>query len=238
MKICVAQTRPAKGNIAKNIEEHIRLVALAGKYGADLVVFPELSLTGYEPTIAHQLAYSGDEPELKRLSISSEQYDMVICPGMPLRSDKGVQIGMLILEPNGMRHTYAKQHLHSDELPYFVPGGKFIILDGVALAICYEISIAEHIETAHKLGARAYVASVAKDSNAIGKSHDRLSTIAQSYSIPVLMANCTGQCDGMECGGMSAAWDNNGKMIESLDKVSSGILLLNTQTMEATSQML
>ncbi len=56
MKICVAQTRPIIGDIQRNIERHKNFIALAGSYGADTVIFPELSLTGYEPTLAEALA--------------------------------------------------------------------------------------------------------------------------------------------------------------------------------------
>jgi predicted amidohydrolase len=47
MKICVAQTRPIKGNIQSNIVNHKKLIDLAVSNGAVIVIFPELSLTGY-----------------------------------------------------------------------------------------------------------------------------------------------------------------------------------------------
>ena len=54
--IAAAQSSSTKGDIAGNLRRHARLVALAKEHGADAVVFPELSLTGYEPTIAAQTA--------------------------------------------------------------------------------------------------------------------------------------------------------------------------------------
>ncbi len=47
MKICVAQTRPVKGDIQTNIDNHKRLIDLAISNGADTIIFPELSITGY-----------------------------------------------------------------------------------------------------------------------------------------------------------------------------------------------
>ena len=52
MKICAAQTRPVKGNIQQNIENHKKLINLAVVNGADIIIFPELSITGYEPELA------------------------------------------------------------------------------------------------------------------------------------------------------------------------------------------
>lgn len=56
MKICAAQTRPFKGDIQKNIDTHKKLINLAVSNGADLIFFPELSLTGYEPKLSKELA--------------------------------------------------------------------------------------------------------------------------------------------------------------------------------------
>lgn len=48
MKNCAAQPRPAKGNISGNIANHKKLIKQAAMDRADLVIFPELSLTGYD----------------------------------------------------------------------------------------------------------------------------------------------------------------------------------------------
>lgn len=56
MKICVAQTRPIKGNISANIESHTKIILLASKLKSNAIFFPELSLTGYEPELAFELA--------------------------------------------------------------------------------------------------------------------------------------------------------------------------------------
>ena len=49
MKISVAQTKPVKGNIESNIDHHKKIIDLAVSYETDIIVFPELSITGYEP---------------------------------------------------------------------------------------------------------------------------------------------------------------------------------------------
>ena len=45
--IAVAQTCPVKGDVDANLEDHLRLAGCAASEGAQLVLFPELSLTGY-----------------------------------------------------------------------------------------------------------------------------------------------------------------------------------------------
>jgi predicted amidohydrolase len=60
-KICVAQTRPVKGDIQSNINSHKNLINLAVAIVAELIIFPELSLTGYDPTLAKELATSAHD---------------------------------------------------------------------------------------------------------------------------------------------------------------------------------
>jgi predicted amidohydrolase len=48
MRICAVQLRPIAGDIAINIARHLKFIELAIAESADLVFFPELSLTGYE----------------------------------------------------------------------------------------------------------------------------------------------------------------------------------------------
>jgi predicted amidohydrolase len=60
--IAVAQTDPLKGNAEANLQDHARFIRAAAKNCANIVIFPELSLTGYEPNLAEGLAMSiGDK---------------------------------------------------------------------------------------------------------------------------------------------------------------------------------
>lgn len=61
MKICIAQTRPVKGDIEQNIQNHKEMIHSVVSHDADMVIFPELSLTGYEPELAEQLATTKDD---------------------------------------------------------------------------------------------------------------------------------------------------------------------------------
>ena len=45
MKICVAQTKPVKGDIEANIHSHEKLIEMAVSVGTDFITFPELSIT-------------------------------------------------------------------------------------------------------------------------------------------------------------------------------------------------
>ncbi len=73
MKVVLAQISPHLGNIQKNLEIHLRAIEKARKEKADLIIFPELSLTGYKlrdlvETVAADPDRSKEIRELKRLS--------------------------------------------------------------------------------------------------------------------------------------------------------------------------
>jgi len=234
MKICVAQTRPFTGDVQTNIEQHHRLIGEAASLGADMIIFPELSLTGYEPTLAVGLATSPDDHRFDTLQQLSTTAGVVIGVGMPTINVAGICISMILFQPGNTRQIYSKKYLHADEEPFFVSGdnlsGLILHKTNAALAICYELSVPEHAEQAWKNGSSVYIASVAKTARGMDQASNRLSNVANTYSMTVLLSNCVGLCDGDLCAGRSAAWDNTGKLIGQLNDRDEGILIVDTGT--------
>jgi predicted amidohydrolase len=239
MKLCVAQTRPVKGDIQANISNHKKLISLAIANGADFIVFPELSITGYEPTLAGELATQLNDHRLDDFQTLSDAARITIGVGMPLKTTDGITISMLIFQPEKARETYSKQYLHADEEPYFVSGHNTIRLPGnIAPAICYELSVPEHAEAAHKAGAEIYMASVVKTAAGTTKAIDTLAAIAKTYSMNVVMANCVGVCDGDICGGRSSVWNLQGELLGQMNDTDEGILIFDTDTPEVIKKTL
>lgn len=234
MKLCVAQVNAVKGDIRSNIENHKKIIDLAISYGADTIIFPELSITGYEPTLAKDLAISINDQCLNDFQGISDAGNVTIGVGAPLKADAGVSISMVLFQPGKEREVYAKKYLHADEDPYFVSGQSTVSLLGeesdVALAICYELSVPEHAEDAYKSGAAVYIASAVKSVGGIDKALARLAEIGEQYEMAVLLANAVGESDGFECAGRSAIWDNGGLLVKQLDTTSEGILVFDTKT--------
>lgn len=236
MKICAAQTRPVKGNIQQNIENHKKLINLAVVNGADIIIFPELSITGYEPELAQELATHVEDPRFDDFQEISDAQQLTIGVGMPIKNETGISIGMILFQPNQARQLYAKKYLHADEEPFFISGQSTVSLIGdkknVALAICYELSVPEHSENAHKSGAEIYIASVAKTADGVEKAAKTLTEIAKNYSMTVFMSNCVGYCDNFESVGESAIWNNQGILVEQLNGIKEGVLIFDTDTQE------
>ncbi len=81
--VAVAQTRPVRGDVPANLDEHVRLALLAAAEGAQVVVFPELSLTGYELDLAEKLAFTEADPRLMPLLDLAHSSGMILVVGAP-----------------------------------------------------------------------------------------------------------------------------------------------------------
>jgi len=80
VKLALAQINTRLGVVEKNLETHLAQIKKAGEAGSDLVIFPELSLTGYvlqdlASTVARKP--SADDPVFKELLSASKQIDIV-----------------------------------------------------------------------------------------------------------------------------------------------------------------
>jgi predicted amidohydrolase/GNAT superfamily N-acetyltransferase len=232
MKIAVAQLRPFKGDVPKNIEKHRSLISLAVDRGADLIVFPELSVTGYEPALADRLAMNAGDKALETFREISDLGNVTICVGVPLRVASGVEIGMVIFQPLKPPFTYSKRYLHSDELPYFTNGGRQEFLQHQAIkiapAICYESLLEEHAKEAAAHGAGVYLASVAKSARGLAKAFLHYPEIAGRYSMFVVMSNSTGPSDNFVSAGQSSVWNREGKLLCRMGEHEEGIIVLDT----------
>ena len=235
MKICAAQTRPARGKVISNIENHKRLISLAVSNDADAIIFPELSITGYEPELAKELATDANDNRFDVFQEISERERIIIGIGVPTKNAAGICISTIVFQPQKPRQTYSKKYLHADEEPFFISGRNSADLINdteIALAICYELSIPEHSENAFKSRATIYAASVVKTTAGVEKACHSLSAIAKKYSMTVLMANSVGMSGDGECAGKTSVWNDEGALVGQLNDADEGIIIIDTNTRE------
>jgi predicted amidohydrolase len=81
VKLALAQINTKLGVVESNLEKHLDYIQRASNDGAELVIFPELSLTGYVlqdlvPTVAHRA--QSDDPVFKELLDASKTIDIVV----------------------------------------------------------------------------------------------------------------------------------------------------------------
>ena len=76
--IATAESSSVKGHIVANVQIHANFVRVAAEHNVDVVVFPELSLTGYEPELAGGLILTPEDARLHLLHELSRRHDITI----------------------------------------------------------------------------------------------------------------------------------------------------------------
>ncbi|MGQ7262686.1 carbon-nitrogen hydrolase family protein [Vreelandella sp. V005] len=242
MKVCAAQFRPIAGDFDTNLAKHHELIELAVTQRANVLFFPELSLTGFEPRLADSLAIEVDDHRLDLFQDCSDNHNLIIGVGMPIVVGSDVYIGMVWFAPGEARRLYAKQQLHSDERPYFVSGREQLLLESQGFkltpAICYESLQMDHANDAAALFSDIYLASVAKPIGGVAKAMKHYPIVARSHNMFVIMANCVGPSDDFLSVGQSAAWNIQGELLGQLDTESEGVIVLDMYSGSASVKKL
>ncbi|MFO0869472.1 MAG: nitrilase-related carbon-nitrogen hydrolase [Pirellulales bacterium] len=145
VRVALAQIAPALGDLPRNLELHEQQLAAARDLGADLVVFPELSLTGYYlRDIVPEVARPLDAPEIRRLAAAAG--DLAVVFGF-VEQDRHHRFfnSAALIERGEVRHVHRKVYLPTyglfDEQRYFAAGHRVQacqspLLGRVGLVVC------------------------------------------------------------------------------------------------------
>lgn len=220
--ISLPQVPIIKGDIAANLATHLSYITQSSALGADLVVFPECSLTGYELTLAKQLAFDRDCTLFKQLSQSAIDNNMTVIAGCPLINSSLTSeqskpaIGAVICFANGDVEFYEKQYLHLGEDTYCRAGEKDYLFDvagfRVALAICADFNAPKHAQDAANQSADLYIVSAMISQSGFAPDSEILSALASKYAMPVLLCNHISPTGGWNACGKNSVWEKSGTL--------------------------
>jgi predicted amidohydrolase len=241
--IAVAQTCPVKGDVKANVDEHVRLARIAASTGAQLVVFPELSLTGYEVSLARELAFSEDDSRLSTLLEASASSSMTLVVGAPVRIGPQLHIGAFILRPDGTTALYTKHRLGAfsasascdgivppAEATVFHPGDRNPLIHigdtTAAVAVCADIGRPSHPQQAADRGANTYLASMFVIPSEFDGDAATLKSYAVKHSMMVAFANFGSPSGGLASGGRSAIWSETGELLAQLPMSGAGVAVV------------
>lgn len=248
--IAVAQTCPVAGDVQANLDEHVRLARLAATEGAEVVVFPELSLTGYELTLAADLAFSEGDPRLAPLLDVAAVQGITLIAGAPVRVGSSLHIGAFILFPDRTSGLYTKHHLGAfppsagcdscdgtmppAEATVFQPGDHDPLIrfggNMAAVAICADIGRPAHAQRAADRNADTYLASMFVIPSDLEGEVSKLRRYAVHYGMMTALANFGGPSGGLRSAGRSAIWSATGELLVQLEASDSGVAVV-TETL-------
>jgi predicted amidohydrolase len=200
--LAVAQPPVIPLDVARNAVIHAAVVRASA---ARVVVFPELSLTGYEldaPLLTE------DDPRLEPLISACAATDTIALAGAPVA---GPHIATLAIDRDGVRVAYRKQHPHHTEERFLPgPGPEVLEVDGwrLGLAICRDTRIAEHAAAVAGLGIDAYVAGLVEEPAAATSLAEMAQQISTTYGVWVAFSSFAGPTGSgyPETAGRSGIW--------------------------------
>ncbi|WP_110669818.1 carbon-nitrogen hydrolase family protein [Salinicola halophilus] len=213
----LAQIGSVAGDVEANLARHLEVVAAAARAGVTLLVFPELSLTGYEPALAAGLSFTPDAPRLAPLVAAAAGHGIGIVAGLPLKGVTRPRVGALIVSADGEVSTYAKRHLHPGEEAAFEPGEGDCLLalgdERIAIAVCADTNAPEHAERCAALGATVYLGGVLITEGGYAADTAHLARTAARHDWLVGVANHNAPSGGMAAIGRSGFWNADGKLV-------------------------
>ena len=219
LRIAAAQSSSVPGDIAANVRRHCVFIDAAAALGTQLLVFPELSLSGYDLQGLAANAIGMDDARLDPLRERAASLGMTIVAGAPLANPGGLPfIGAPVFHADGRASVYRKHFLHEGEEKYAAPGSaisKVIDVRGVpvALAVCADTSNQLHPHAAAVADATLYVASSVITPGGYAKEVAMLSGYARLFSMGILLANHAFETGGYTSAGRSAVWLPDGQLL-------------------------
>jgi predicted amidohydrolase len=225
-KIAAAQIPSVRGDIAANLAAHEGAIRTAARHSVSMVVFPELSLTGYELDLAAPLAFSVTDDRVSPLRDLAQQHQLTLVVGAPMATtaDKP-SIGAFVLTPAGDIQTYLKMHLGGSETAYCSPGMTPLTVNvddqRIGLSICADSSRSSHARTYSELGAQVYAAGVFLTDEWYVTDAPRLQKFAQDFRMLTVMANQGASAGTYTSVGKSAIWEPGGTLLVQAAAVES-----------------
>ncbi|TYB34473.1 carbon-nitrogen hydrolase family protein [Micromonospora sp. AP08] len=207
LRLAVAQPLCRSHDVAGNAERHAAAVRAAG---ARVVVFPELSLTGYELD-ATPLAPA--DARLAPLVAACADTGALALAGAPVA---GRHIAVLAVDGDGARVAYRKMWLGGAEPRHFRPGPEPAVLevDGwrLGLAVCRDTGVPAHAGATVARGADAYLAGVLESDDDAAVPEERARRIAIAHGVWVAVASFAGATGGgyARAAGGSGVWSPAG----------------------------
>jgi len=232
MKVHIAQTKPVLGSIEKNAETHYRVISEAIDASCDIVIFPELSLTGYYLLdLVYEVAMDESHEVYRKLLEMSE--DIAIVFGYVEESaDRHFYNSCAFVHRGHTVHTHRKVYLPDytlfEEGRYFAAGSEFKAFDTefgkFGILICED---AFHMSALYLLS-QSGVQNIIIPSNSpargnLEEGHEAANFwqtsnkyIAGVLTVNLIYVNRVGVEDGVSFWGGSEAYDPRGKKLAGL----------------------
>lgn len=239
IKIALAQF----DNITKNIDQTIskieKIIKEASKRNIDIVVFPELFLTGYDlPWIMQKknnCIFEVDNDYVRLLCKFAKKYIISYIIGLPIRINDEKYISALHINSMGEIETIiSKNYLYGEEKDFFTPSNEPKIIDikgfRIGIGICFDSAHMQHILSLKNKGMDMFIGSSlygkGEGEREMIRNYSEISSNYNILSAVVNYANKTGEW--LSCGN-SSFYDCNGMIHKQLNRGEEMLLVSQIQ---------
>ncbi len=245
MKIALAQISPKLGDMNHNFRMHIDYIQKAKKKNVDLLVFPELSLTGYTlKDMVEEIALDPHtDPLFKKLKGLSSEISFVV--GFVEEKEKGLYVNSAAFFSHGkIAHIHRKIYLPTygmfEELKFFGQGKNFHTFPTpfgkAGMLICYDFL---HISSSYLLfvgGSELIIAISAAPGRGFSDDEGYASTrmwelmgeaVSRFFQSFVIYCNRVGFEDGKSFAGGSFIYNPGGQLVAKSPYVDEDFLVKN-----------
>lgn len=233
MRLGAAQTF-ITDDLETNTNTILKMAADAADKGIDLLVFPEMCLTGYNPKTLGQSNFKNDlASALERISQSAAELNTGLIIGRACLCDDKLYNTASVILPSGTVHTYHKNYLTAAEEEYFTAGTRALSFEfqghSFGVIICRDQNYPELARATCKKAEALFILSAHyyKPAEARWKvAKNRALPIARAVEnrCYVLMANTVGSHIGMVSLGNSLIADPDGVLVVLADETSETII--------------
>ncbi len=224
LKIALVQTDSLIGNIAANFSRIVEIITkIKNTLVVDLIIFPELSATGYPP---EDLLFRRDfiaQANNALFDLANIAPELGIIVGFPELSDGNVYNSAAVLSEGSISAIYRKQKLPNygvfDEKRYFTAGEKPCVFEFkgqfFGLTICEDVWHADIVQATKDAGAEILLTLNASPFHA-GKAQQRETLIcshAKLAQLPIVYVNTVGGQDELVFDGASFVANSDGEIV-------------------------
>jgi predicted amidohydrolase len=249
-KVALAQVDSVLGDVKKNVRHHLTFVDKAKRLGANLVVFPELSLTGYTVRDINWDAAidPADSPIIKELKTRSNSISIVF-GGIEESKEFGIFNSAFYVEGGKVTHVHRKVYPPTygmfEEMRYFNQGRSLASFDTLwgrmGMLICEDLW---HISLPYLLALRGaqVIIGIAASPTRLGGDGDRLTiakvntenhkAYARLLSSYVVFCNRVGYEDGVNFWGGSEVIGPAGEVVAAAKLFDEDLVVAEIDTNE------
>ena len=219
-RIQIAQLNLLVGDVPGNAQRVITAAQEALAAGADLVIFPELTLTGYPPEDLLLRPELLERVDAALVRVCAETRGITLVLGYPRAAPDGLINAAGVIRDGALVTEYAKQELPNysvfDEKRYFQPGTSAVVFEHrglrLGLSVCEDIWRKAPTAAAAAAGAQVLININASPFHA-GKQAEREALVARragTHGLTILYANLVGGQDELVFDGGSFVVDRDG----------------------------